>query len=658
MIPDILVLYFLGLATLLLSYFLGLVLFRFQKTNLFLSLFFGYLLLIATYAVFKGNGNSVGIFILFWIIGYFYVFNTQKIGSTHKKNYQEPLLILSALWTIIFALKASYFWNFEYNSPNLLFIDNGFYMKIAEGYNLSGNENAMGLKNFLFPFLNFAQPYRSSDFWLVSLGLDLTKVDTIYIWELFYSTIVIFMCSLSLFELLRKKFNLLGSLALSVLLLFAFSGQWYRYLSNLIYPNYSGGYDPVGILAYTKLAIIFSIYFQFFLKFEKGQKGEAIYLLLLIPLLVQSTIALFLLAGSIILFCLFLERNVFKKSLTIYKPLIGFFMVLTAAFLLFYYFNQQKEQLYIGNSNLKISNATSIVDFISQIIKKSTLLFITYYWLSFLVATILLVSTKSLSSEFRKVLFMFLLLCYLSSILVYVKFNKIGDAYQFATNVFGPFVLSLIIYLFIQSPANKLVAKMKLLLLIIISIVGAYELIGGNNFLHSTTRIMYYNPVFIKEAKNQLSKLEYPFGLIYYGADLQNHSKEDYPLHDAAFLKLFGRNYTVFNIEADSLRFDHKDPLNQKRNISIDGNALNIWLHNSNRLSKTNKKLSRNDFYKAYPFSFCISKIGKDSLPDFIQSDIVTTVKDSNSKIYFYILDRKIKHINNTLHRNDCCRSQ
>jgi len=646
MVSDIVTLYFLGLVTLLLSYFLGLVLFRFRKANFFLSLLLGYLLFIATYAVFKGNGNSAGIFVLVWIMGYFYVVNTTKENrSLTKKDYQESLLIISTLWTMIFVLKASWFWNFEYNAPNLLFIDNGFYMKIAEGYHWSGHENAMGLKNVLFPYLNFAQPYRSSDFWLVSLGLDLTKMDTIYIWELFYSTIIIFMCSLSLFELLRQKFKLLGSLVLSVLLLFAFSGQWYHYLSDLIYPNYAGGYDPVGILAYTKLAIIFSIYFQFFLQFEKGKKVEAIYLLLLIPLLVQSTIALFLLAFSVILFCLFQERNAFKNSLINFRPLIGFFMLLTTAFVLFYYFNQQKEQLYIGNSNLMVSNTISIVDFISQIFKKSTLLFITYYWLSFLVATILLVSTKSLPAALRKALFVFLVLCYFSSILVYVKFNKIGDAYQFATNVFGPFVLSLMLYLFMQTPLNTLLGKIKLSLLIIISVLGAQELIGGNNFFHSTTRIQYYDKGFIKEAKNQLSKLEYPFGLVFYGADLQNYGKEDYPQHDTSFLKLFGRNYTVFNIEADSLQFDLKDPLNQKRNISINGNALNIWLYNSNQLSKTNKKLGRNDFYDAYPFSFCISKISKDSLPDFIQSDIVTTIKDANSKIYFYTLDRKIQQI-------------
>ena len=650
MISAILTLYFLGLVTLLFSYFLGLGLFCFQKANLFLSLFLGYLLLIATYAVFKGNGNSVGLFVLVWIIGYFYVVDTPKKNRfREKKEFQEPLVVISTLWTIIFALKASCFWNFDYDAPNLLFIDNGFYMKVAEGYHLSGNENAMGLKNVLFPFLNFAQPYRTNDFWLVSLGLDLTKIDTIYIWELFYSTIIIFICSLSLFELLRQKFNLLGSMVLSVLLLFAFAGQWYRYLTNLVYPNHSGGYDPIGIVAYTKLAILFAVYFQFFLKFEKGKKVEAIYLLFLIPLLVQSTLALFLVAFSIILFCLFEDRNDFKKSLTTYKSLIGFCTVLIFVFLFFYYFNQQKEQMYIGKSNLEVSNTNGPVDFIVQFFKKSTLLFIAYYWLSFLVVTVLLVSTKSLSAALRKALFVFLILCYFSSILVYVKFNKIGDAYQFATNVFGPFVLALIIYLLIQNPIGSLVGKIKLSLLILISILGAQEMIGGNNFFHSTKRIQYYDKVFIKEAKNQLSKLDYPFGLIYYGADLQNHDKEDYPQQDASFLKLFGRNYTVFNIAADSLHLESKDSFYQKRNVFIKGNALNIWLNNSNRWLKMNKKFGRKDFYNAYPFSFCISKIGKDSLPDFIQSDIVTTIKDSHSKIYFYILDRKSKQINRSI---------
>lgn len=634
--------YFLGLATLLLSYFFGLGLFRFRKVNLFLSLFLGYLLLIATYGVFKGNGNSVGIFVILWIIGYFYIKEAQKENRfTSKKETLEPLLIISSIWTMIFALKASCFWNFEYNAPNLVFIDNSFYMKIAEGYNLSGNENAMGLKNGLFPFLNFAQPYRTNDFWLVSLGLDLTKIDTIYIWELFYSTIIIFMCSLSLFVLLRQKFNLLGSLVLSVLLLFAFSGQWYRYLSDLIYPNHSGGYDPVGILAYTKLAIIFSIYFQFFFKYGKGKKVEAIYLLLLIPLLVQSAIALFLFAFSLILFCLFQERKALKRSVSTYLPLVVFFILLMMAFLLFYYFNQQKEQLYLENSNLKVSNNSGIVDYIIQFFKKSTLLFIAYYWLSFLIAAILLVRTKSLNKELRKALFVFLLLCYFSSILVYVNFNKVGDAYQFSTNVFGPFVLALIIYLFIQTPLNSLLGKVKFLALLLVSLLGANELIGGDNFFHSTTRITYYDKVFIEEAKNTLSKIDYPYGLIYYGANLQNHDKEDYPMQDAAFLKLFGRNHTVFNIEADSLKMELLDKSNQKRNIFIKGNALNIWLYNSRRSLNTKKKLGRKDFYDAYPFSFCISKVSKDSLPDFIQSDIVGTIRDANSKIYFYTLKRK-----------------
>ena len=238
-------------------------------------------------------------------------------------------------------------------------------------------------------------------------------------------------------------------------------------------------------------------------------------------------------------------------------------------------------------------------------------------------------------------LFVFLLLVYLSSILVYVKFNNIGDAYQFCTNVFGPFVLSLIIYLFLSTPIHTLKGKIKLSLLILISVLGANEFIGGNNFFHSTTRIKYYDKVFIKEVKNRLSQLDYPYGLIYYGDDLQNHPKEDYPMHDAAFLKLFGRNHTVFNIEADSLKMELLDQSNQKRNVFIQGNALTIWLYNSNRLSKTKKKLNRNDFYEAYPFSFCISRKPKDSLPDFIKVDVEKVLKDNSSKIYFYTLHRK-----------------
>ena len=641
-------LYFLGLATLLLSDFVGLSLFRFRKNNMFLGLFLGYLVLIATYALAKAHFNSIGVFVLVWIFGYFYLVKNQREDTLIKKReYLERLLIITTLWTLIFALKASYFWNFDYDAPNLLFIDNEFYMKVAEGYHLTGHENALGLKNTLFPFLDFAQPYRTNDFWLVSLGLDLTKMDTIYIWELFYSTIIIFLCALSLFVVLKRKFNTLGALVLSVVLLFAFSGQWFRYFSELLYPNHAGGFDPIGILAYTKLALVFSVYFQVLLQFEQGKKVEAIYLLLLIPLLVQSAIALFLIAFLMILFGLFQERKELRKGIVAYFPLLVFFLVLSVGFLLFYYFNQQKEQLYLGKTNLNISNTSGSIDFVLQFFKKSTLLFIAYYWLSFLLVIVLLASTTSLKKDFRLYLLVLLLVVYLSSILVYVKFNNVGDAYQFCTNVFGPFVLSLLIYLFVSTPITSLKGKIQLSVLILISILGANEMIGGTNFFHSATRIKYYDKVFIAEVKNSLSQLDYPYGLIYYGEDLQNKAKEDYPMHDAAFLKLFGRNYTVFNIEADSLKMELTDRSNQKRNVFIQGNALNIWLHNVNRLSNTKRKRNRKDFYEAYPFSFCISKITKDSLPDFMQSDIVNTIKDANSKIYFYTLDRNSKEIKN-----------
>lgn len=648
MISAIITLYLLGLATLLLSDFVGLGLFRFRKNNMFLGLFLGYLVLIATYALGKSHFNSIGIFVLVWIFGYFYLVKNQKEETLIKKNdYLERLLIITSLWTLVFALKGSHFWNFDYNAPNLLFIDNEFYMKVAEGYHLTGHENALGLKNTLFPFLNFAQPYRTNDFWLVSLGLDLTKMDTIYVWELFYSTIIIFLCALSLFVVLKRKFNTAGALVLSVLLLFAFSGQWFRYFSELLYPNQAGGFDPIGILAYTKLALVFSVYFQVIVKYEQGKKAEAIYLLLLIPLLVQSTIALFLIAFLMIVFCLFQEGKELRKGIIAYFPLIVFFIILTIGFLLFYYFNQQREQLYIGKTNLNVSNTNSSIDFILQFFKKSTLLFIAYYWLSFLLVMVLLASTTSLKKDFRLNLFVLLLVVYSSSILVYVKFNNVGDAYQFCTNVFGPFVLSLLIYLFLSTPITTVKGKIKLSVLIIISVLGANEMIGGTNFFHSTSRIKYFDKVFIKEVKNRLSQLDYPYGLIYYGEDLQDKAKEDYPMHDAAFLKLFGRNYTVFNIEADSLKMELTDQANQKRNVFIQGNALNIWLHNTNRLSNTKRKPNRKDFYEAYPFSFCISKKTKDSLPDFIQSDIVNTIKDANSTIYFYTLDRNLKEIIN-----------
>lgn len=648
MFLNILILYSLGLSLLFLSDFLGLCLFRFRKINMFTGVFLGYLLIISAYAIVKASFESIGLFVLIWILGYVFIIkNNNEAPTIKKQDYFQRLLIISTLWTLIFALKVSFFWNSDYNCPNLLFVDYECYMKIAEGYNISGHENALGLKNGILQFLDFAQPYRSNDIWLVSLGLDLTKIDTIYIWELFYSPILICICSLSLFVFIIKKFNLFWSLILSVLILFAFSGNWYRDIINLFYAPNPGSYDPIGIVAYTKLAIVFSIMFHFFYLYGKTKKIEAIYYLILIPFLVQSALAVFLLIGAIILLCIYKDVRVFKKNLRSYIPIIGAFAFLFCGFLGFYLFNQQKEFLHLGYTNMDILNNDGVIGLVIQFVKKSTLLLISYYWLSFFLVAVLLISSQSLEKVIRWELFLILIICFFCSTIVYAKFYEIGNAYQLSTNVCGPFVLALIIYLLIEAPYDSLFGKLKLTMLIIVSFIGMGQIIGGNNVFHSTSRIEYYSPKFIKDVKNELLQLNYPFGVAFYGKDLQNYPIEDFPQYDTTFLKLYGRNYDVFNIEADSLKMDYSNKLNQKRNSYIKKNALNIWLHNPGSVSNTVKKLDREDFYNSYPFSFCVSKISKDSLPEYIKSDIVSVLKDERSKIFFYRLKRKKNNFQN-----------
>lgn len=642
MISDIVILYFLGLVFMIISDAVGLSLFKFRSTSVFFSVFFGYLTIIASYAIVKSNWNSVAILLFIWITAYFFLIHKREdIPFIRKQDFIQRFVVIIFLWSIIFILKASYFWSSEYNCPNLLFVDYEFYMKIAEGYNLTGNENVMGLRNILFTYLNYAQPYRSNDIWLASFGLDITNYDTIYIWELFYTPILLFISSLSIYEIVRKNFNIYWSLLLSVLLLFAFAGQWYRDVINLLYSHNGGAYDPIGIIAYTKLAIVFSIVFQFFLKYEMGKRIEAIYLLILIPILVQSAIAFFVLIPLIILFCIIQDGKLKAENFKKYLPLVLIFTILVGGIFIFYFLNQQREQLYMGNTNSNISNNENVVSLIVQFFKKSTLMFISYFWLSFLLASFLLFNTKTLSKVLRQELFVLMLLCYFSTTLVYAIYNKVGNAYQFSTNVFGPFVLALIIYLFIQTPINTLLGKLKMAVLLLISTLGMTQIMGGSNVFHSTTRINYYDKEFIAKIKIVLPKLNYPLGIIYYGENLQNYYGEDFPLYDATFLKLFGRNYDVFNIEADSLKLYNANESLQKLNASISRNALNIWIRNSKQMPKFGEYSNREVFYKSYPFSFCISKKPKDSLPDFIKSDVEKVFNDKKAKVYFYILDRK-----------------
>jgi hypothetical protein len=87
-ITSFFMLYFIGLAILLLSDFVGLGLFRFRKNNIFLGLFLEFLVLIATYALAKVHSNSVEIFVIVWIFGYFYLVKNKIRRRPKKRNYQ------------------------------------------------------------------------------------------------------------------------------------------------------------------------------------------------------------------------------------------------------------------------------------------------------------------------------------------------------------------------------------------------------------------------------------------------------------------------------------------------------------------------------------------------------------------------------------------
>ena len=193
----------------------------------------------------------------------------------------------------------------------------------------------------------------------------------------------------------------------------------------------------------------------------------------------------------------------------------------------------------------------------------------------------------------------------------------------------------------IQTPIGSIFGKLKLTFLVFVSIIGMNEVVGGNNVFHSTKRLEYYDKGFIGRVKNILPQLNYPLGIIYKGNGLEDNFAEDFPQVNATFLKLFGRNYDVFNIVADSLKRDYFNQANQKINVSISRNALNIWIRNQERIMKTKKKLGGKDFYQAFPFSFCVSKMPKDSLPDYIKADVVNIIRDNKAKIYFYRLKRK-----------------
>jgi len=626
-------LYCFGLAFLTLIFFVGKRTFKGHKVIQSEYLLLGYIIVIAIYAIVKTEGATVAWFLLLWLIIYRY-WTKNEIPNKDSISTYRQLVVISSLWTIIFLLKAIHFWNNEYAAPNLHFEDYPYYMKLVEGFNLYGFENGMGHLNLFINDTKFLQPYRSNDLWLNSIGLDITKYDTIYIWELFYSPVLLTLVGTSIFFIIDKKVSVISRICISTMALFVFSGQWFRGLINVFLPEKLHLQVDFGILAYPKLFLVYAFLFIIISMYFKNRYINALLWCSILPIFVQTTLALVpfsLMIMTIIKIRMIRDRNQYFDRITLY--FINLTMILLA-FIFTYYWNSYLEFKTLGFIAHDIINFNSFSELFFNFIKSILYFTGSYYIIPIIIMGYFYFEVNNISHTIKNRLSLLLLILLFTTVGVYSFYKHVGDSIQFTTNIMIPTLIVLIIYFFLNHIEKIFVQNKKIIFFTGMFIVSFYQVYGKSNPFHSTQKIKRYSPLFIKEMKYELSQLDHEYGVYYYNPEEDVPYKEHFPLAEAAFLKLFGRNYDVFNISGWRLKEEQFSFEQQKYCVFTARQSINLLDENLEMFSFETDVLSI--YRKYYPFSYCLSKTPLDQLPLWLSNEISYSVCDERSEVYYY----------------------
>jgi hypothetical protein len=305
---------------------------------------------------------------------------------------------------------------------------------------------------------------------------------------------------------------------------------------------------------------------------------------------------------------------------------------MTAAFVITYLVSSSIEKNSFAFMVSDILNFHDLADLMIVFIKKMILFFISYYWLSLILAGSLLFCLKQSNLKWKFATY--ILISFLVSMATFSFFKNVGDAYQFSTNVLMPFLVSLIIFLSLSSDKIVKYYTLRQIIFSVLAVYSLYEVFGQSNAFHSTQKIKRYSPLFIKEMKYELSQLDHEYGVYYYNPDEDVPYKEHFPLAEAAFLKLFGRNYDVFNISGWRLKEEQFSFEQQKYCVFTARQSINLLDENLEMFSFETDVLSI--YRKYYPFSYCLSKTPLDQLPLWLSNEISYSVCDERSEVYYY----------------------
>lgn len=506
------------------------------------GLIIGHIILTSSSALMFTGFNTVAIFNIPLIVYYTKLIPQSNSLNIDTKNRIQQLIPIFTLFTLVFISKYFFAYSEFYQHYNAPASDHTTYMKIAEYFVLTGNENTMTSKNILFD-LHFNTPYRFNETWLSAIYLKLTTLDTVVIfenivWVINYSLVII-----TIYELFLKKLK--TSTFLKIFSAFAFL------FFTIYYTNdYSGIPFYYSVSGFPKLSINY-VLITLLIHHYVNKEYDLAYTSFTF-LFIFSPISLFV---PIILAILIItdKQGNYIKRLCKYLGYISL--------VIFYYAYQQKvmeEQIGIDI----FSKPIKLLIYIHNFYHKDLLLsFVPYIFI--LLCTVFIqykIGVVWIKEKTKPIILLMIVSC-IGAYSTYCIFNfVIHDGYQFCTNylsVYFNIALFSLLHILIPEIKNYRLRSLYITLLIGFLSYGIYYNYVNEKMYTSRNSLNGHSKYFISEVSSILmNEIKQPIG-IYLPIDSIGGRSEIYENKEHLwFLSTIGRNMDVINLNANRWKID------------------------------------------------------------------------------------------------------
>lgn len=627
------------LVSYLVTYFIGHITISFLKLpnkypffKEFSKLVLASFIIITCYSLFKTRGITInvgivfsGLFFFWWCKQNNYLHNREEVSSAiFNRKFLVYLLIQLILLFLVFL-----FLLYKMKNP----LTGQVYEVYGDFYNYSKNIyhlNSTGIETIFTDrysgipstrsFYHFGELWQSA-FYSVITGQSSFLVFYFQVFSIYLVIYILGGCAL-IEVFIQPTNNFLYCISVLILIATGISfyipsdtfftkGDWWN-ISLVFQPKY---FFPA----------IFVFYTMLFTRFEK-----------IIPLLLLSVCCIFtctVIAPAVLLFMglnLLLSFNKFNS-----KELIKYILIMmaTVIFIGIYYFltsyiDRENKILYndqlstVSSFSLPIYLKTAFNCFAGQLIKSG--LSLGFY----IISIIVIIRTDYLNKNILKKILLVMLYMHISSLLSYALFNNVLDAVQLWTNIYLP-LSAAFGFITILHLINSKFTSTKIIAILLIALCF-YQAAIFRRFQEINQK--YINLVFQK----------YDGGTsVFYKSDKD-------------FTSFFSKNVNMYTPSSFlTIKFKEFNPVSlnvldiprSKEKLFHEGEKYIIQNSVFYKFIQTQKKnnefvsveQSQLDFIEKYKVKYAFTYLNA-SLPDTLQSLVITSVKDSVSGITFYQL--------------------